>query len=94
MQKYWEVQGYYEERDYACDNLGASLVTCAGRGGGCECPGGDVYYVRTKKNGIQLTPQQSLNYRHAIYSTYDKSVSDPTAPVQCTKEVFAGAVGT
>lgn len=85
MQKYWEVKGFYEDRDYACDNLGSSLLTCASEGGHCDCPGGDVYFVRTKKDNRKLTPQESLQYKNAIYSTYDKSVSDPNAPVLCNQ---------
>ena len=51
MQKYWEVKGYFEERDYSCGNLGAALLSCAKDGGECNCPHGDVYYVKTKRDG-------------------------------------------
>jgi hypothetical protein len=92
MVKYWETLGHDEQRDYGCDNLGSSLIPCAKVGGDCQCPNGDVYFVRTKdKFGGKLTPQESLQYRHISYSTNDKSVVDPTASVKCEAATFKGS---
>lgn len=45
MQKYWEVKGFFEDRDYSCANLGSSLTPCAMEGGACACPHGQVYFA-------------------------------------------------